>query len=69
VNPREIPLLTAQEVKQLEDEDVIVFHRNLAPIIARRMDWRRIPLLQKRVRLAPPALSPLAKPKEAIIRT
>jgi type IV secretion system protein VirD4 len=45
---REIPLLTAQAIKQLEDEDVLIFHRNLAPIKARRMDWRRIPLLQKR---------------------
>jgi type IV secretion system protein VirD4 len=33
-----IPLMTAQEIKQLRDEDIIGFHRRLPPFIAMRMD-------------------------------
>jgi type IV secretory pathway TraG/TraD family ATPase VirD4 len=51
-----IPLLTAQEVKQLGDEDIIGFHRRLPPFRAKRMDWRRFPLLVQRRSVRPPKL-------------
>jgi type IV secretion system protein VirD4 len=64
---REIPLFTAQAIKQLEDEDIILFHRNLAPIKARRMDWRRLERLAERTRVTAPVLSQLQKPEEAVM--
>jgi type IV secretory pathway TraG/TraD family ATPase VirD4 len=36
-----VPLLTAQEIKRMKDEDIIGFHRRLYPFQAKRMDWRR----------------------------
>jgi type IV secretion system protein VirD4 len=66
---REIPLLTAQAIKQLDDEDVIIFHRNLVPVKARRMDWRRFEQLQERTKLPAPAVCPSVKPGKAIIQT
>jgi type IV secretion system protein VirD4 len=64
-----VPLLTAQEIRQMGDEDIIGFHRRLQPFQARRMDWRRFPLLTERHRISPPQLpvlplldSPESKP-------
>jgi type IV secretion system protein VirD4 len=54
-----IPLLTAWEIKQLPHEDIISFHRQLPPFRAKRMDWRRYPLLRERQAIPPPKLSPL----------
>jgi type IV secretory pathway TraG/TraD family ATPase VirD4 len=54
-----VPLLTAQEIKQMKDEDIIGFHRRLPPFQGKRMDWRRFPTLTKRHALPPPPLSPL----------
>ena len=63
---REIPLLTAQAIKQLEDDDILIFHRNLAPIKAQRMDWRLFKRLKERARLAPPLVLPREELKEAV---
>jgi type IV secretory pathway TraG/TraD family ATPase VirD4 len=54
-----IPLLTAWEIKQMKDEDIIGFHKNIPPFRAKRMDWRRFPLLVQRQMIPPPELSPL----------
>jgi type IV secretory pathway TraG/TraD family ATPase VirD4 len=54
-----IPLMTAQEIKQMRDEQIIGFHRQLPPFLETRMDWRHFPLLRKRQVLPPPELSPL----------
>jgi type IV secretory pathway TraG/TraD family ATPase VirD4 len=54
-----VPLLTAQDIKQLPDEDIIGFHRHLPPLRLKRMDWRRFPLLIQRQALPPPLLAPL----------
>jgi type IV secretory pathway TraG/TraD family ATPase VirD4 len=54
-----IPLLTAQEIKQLADEDIIGFHRQLPPFLETRMDWRHFPILTERHAMPPPALSVL----------
>jgi type IV secretory pathway TraG/TraD family ATPase VirD4 len=45
---RPIPLLTAQEILQLPDTDIIGFHRHLPPFRLTRMDWRTQPILEKR---------------------
>jgi type IV secretory pathway TraG/TraD family ATPase VirD4 len=54
-----VPLLTAQEIKQLGDEDVIGFHRRLPPFQAKRMDWRRFGVLAERQRRPTPRLPTL----------
>ena len=51
-----IPLLTAFEIHLLQDEDIVGFHRLLPPFRAKRMDWRRFPLLRKRQALPAPSL-------------
>jgi type IV secretion system protein VirD4 len=54
-----VPLMTAWSIKQLQDKDILGFHRNLPPFMAHRMDWRRYPILRQRRALPPPQLSPL----------
>jgi type IV secretion system protein VirD4 len=61
-----IPLLTAQEIKQLRDEDIIGFHRQLPPFRAKRMDWRRFPVLKERQAMQPPTLSVLPELAEIL---
>jgi type IV secretory pathway TraG/TraD family ATPase VirD4 len=61
-----ISLLTAQEIKQLRDEDIIGFHRNLPPFQARRMDWRHFPVLKERQAVPPPTLSMLPELAETL---
>jgi type IV secretion system protein VirD4 len=55
------PLLTAWEVQRLRDTDVLIFHRLLPAMKARRMDWRDHPILKRRHGLTPPPL-PLLPP-------
>jgi type IV secretory pathway TraG/TraD family ATPase VirD4 len=59
-----VPLMTAQEIKQMRDEEVIGFHRRLPPFKARRLDWRSFPLLAQRKLLPPPQLSALPELEE-----
>jgi type IV secretion system protein VirD4 len=54
-----VPLMTANEIKQMEDFDVIVFHHNLPPFRARRMNWMEHQVLRDRQAMRPPALSDL----------
>ena len=54
-----VPLMTAQEIKQLRDEEILGFHRRLPAFKARRVDWRSFPLLTKRRRLTAPRLAAL----------
>jgi type IV secretion system protein VirD4 len=54
-----IPLLTAQDIMQLRDEEVICFHRRLPPFTINRMDWRNYPTLRQRRSRPAPALSSL----------
>ncbi len=56
---RPVPLLTAQEIKQLKDEDIIGFHRRLPPFQITRCDWRRNELLQRKRTISPPTLPEL----------
>jgi type IV secretion system protein VirD4 len=61
-----IPLMTAQEIKQMPDERIIGFHRQLPPFLAMRMDWRRFLLLRERHAIPPPALPPLPELAETL---
>jgi type IV secretory pathway TraG/TraD family ATPase VirD4 len=54
-----VPLLTAGDIKQMRDEDIIGFHRRLPPFMAKRMDWRRFPIFRQRHNLPPPTLPEL----------
>src|SRR5437879_1613663 len=53
---RPIPLLTAQEILQLKDDDVIGFHRRLPPFKMKRVEWWRYPMLKQRRTVPPPQL-------------
>ena len=64
LSEQSVPLLTAQEIKQLSDEDVIGFHRRLPPFQAKRMDWRRFDVLAQRMRMPVPRLSVLPRLEE-----
>jgi type IV secretion system protein VirD4 len=59
-----VPLMTAQEVKQLSPEDILGFFANRPPFKARRMDWRAFPALRERRAIPPPPLSPLPALKD-----
>jgi type IV secretion system protein VirD4 len=54
-----VPLWTANQFKQMRDEDIIVFHHNLPPFLARRMSWLEHPVLRQRHAMRAPELSPL----------
>ncbi|HEY1248399.1 MAG TPA: hypothetical protein VGE97_05390, partial [Nitrososphaera sp.] len=66
---RPIPLLTAQEILQLKDEEVIGFHRRLPPFQINRVDWREHPTLCQRYRMPPPKLSSLPPVAETPINS
>jgi type IV secretion system protein VirD4 len=54
-----VPLWTANQFKQMDDEDIIVFHHNLPPFLAQRMSWLKHSILRERQAMRPPELSPL----------
>jgi type IV secretory pathway TraG/TraD family ATPase VirD4 len=64
-----VSLMTANQIKQMDDEDVIVFHHNLPPFRAKRMDWMEHPILRERQAKAPPKLSPLPSLTPIELRT
>ena len=51
-----IPLMSPQELKLLDDEEVIGFRNKLRPFRLRRLDWRRFPELVKRASMKPPVV-------------
>ena len=56
-----VPLLTARDINELDEDEIIAFFKNLKPIRAKRMDWRSFPILKKRRAISPPLLKPLPK--------
>jgi type IV secretory pathway TraG/TraD family ATPase VirD4 len=56
-----VPLLTAQDISELDDTEIILLHRKLKPIRAKRTDWREYPELSDRTKIPPPLLSNLPK--------
>jgi type IV secretion system protein VirD4 len=59
ISEQGVALMTANEIKQMQDFDIIVFHHNLPPFRARRMNWMEHPVLRNRQARKPPTLSPL----------
>ena len=59
LSERPIPLLTAQDILQLEDSEIIGFHRRLPPMRITRVDWRNHPTLIQRRSIPPPQLDAL----------
>ena len=53
---RPIPLLTAQEILQLQDTDVLGFHRNLPPFQMQRIDFRTEQVVKQKMTLPTPTL-------------
>ena len=49
-----VPLMTAQDISELDDTEIIVLHRKLKPIRATRMDWREYPKLLARTKIPLP---------------
>jgi type IV secretion system protein VirD4 len=61
-NEQRIPVLSAHQIRfEMDIEEVIGFRAGirLRPFKARRMDWRRFPILSKRSQIPPPELQPL----------
>ena len=54
-----IPLMTSQDIKQMQDDAIIGFHRRLPPFTLKRVDWRAHPLLTKRRSIPSPHLAAL----------
>jgi type IV secretory pathway TraG/TraD family ATPase VirD4 len=54
-----VALMTSNQIKQMADSDILVFHHNLPPFRARRMNWLEHPVLRDRQAKKPPKLSPL----------
>jgi type IV secretion system protein VirD4 len=54
-----VSLMTANAIKQMNDWDILVFHHNLPPFRARRMNWLEHPVLRDRQAKPPPALPSL----------
>jgi len=54
-----IPLLTAWEIRQLKDDEIIGFHRNIPPFQMKRIDWRHHRTLQHRRSMPAPQLPTL----------
>ncbi len=59
LSERGIPLLTAQELLQLPDEEIIGFHRHLPPFRTARVDWRGNRHLSERASIPAPTLPTL----------
>ena len=54
-----MPLRSANQFKQMDDEEIMVFYHNLPPFLAERMSWLKHPILRKRHAMKPPELSEL----------
>jgi type IV secretory pathway TraG/TraD family ATPase VirD4 len=52
-------LMTAQEVKGQDDEDIFIDYRNKRPIQAKRIDIRNFPELMAMTKIPPPPLLPI----------
>jgi type IV secretion system protein VirD4 len=59
ISEQGVPLMTANQIKQMNDEDIILFHHNLPPFLARRLSWLKHPILRRRHAMRPPELAEL----------
>jgi type IV secretory pathway TraG/TraD family ATPase VirD4 len=56
LSEREVPLLSADQVRLIDEDEVLGFLPGIRPFLARRMNWHRFPVLEKRSAIAPPPL-------------
>jgi type IV secretion system protein VirD4 len=56
-----IPLIPAYLVSQMQDTDIIGFHRNLPPFKGKRLDWRDFPHLARRTQIKAPEVKPIER--------
>jgi hypothetical protein len=61
LSEQSIHLVSTEELMLLKDEETMCFRRGISPFHARRLDWRRFPLLVKRHSMPPP---PIAVPAQ-----
>lgn len=54
-----IPVMTAREIKEMDDKYALIEHRGLRPMKIHRLKWWQSAILKKRVGLPPPTLDPL----------
>lgn len=59
-----VPVLSAWDVRRMQDEEVVILHRQLPPFKARRIDWRDFPTLVKRTQIPSSLLKALPKVPE-----
>ena len=59
MSEQRVPVWTANQFKQMADEDVCIFHHNLPPVLAKRMSWLNYPIFRQRQAMPPPDVSPL----------
>jgi type IV secretory pathway TraG/TraD family ATPase VirD4 len=68
LSEQSVPLMTAGEIKQMGDTEVVGFHRNLPPMRLTRMDWRRHSQLVQRRDMPSPKLTSLPPLTELHLR-
>lgn len=56
-----VPLMSEDQIKLLKDDKVLCFRKGVRPTIAKRLDWRDFPELQRRAAITPPSVSPLSQ--------
>ena len=59
VTEKGVSLMTAQAIRGLKDEEILVRHRDLWPFKAHRMKPSHYPELERRIRIKPPPVKPL----------
>jgi type IV secretion system protein VirD4 len=70
-----VSVMTANQIKQMQDADILVFHHNLPAFRARRMNWLEHPVLRARSAMRPsplqqlPTLTPLELRRAPILPT
>jgi len=62
---REIPLMTPQQLRKMKNYQLLIWHRDIGPILTKSLRWYRYPLLQQRQAIPPPILQPLPPVEEA----
>jgi type IV secretory pathway TraG/TraD family ATPase VirD4 len=59
LSEREVPVLSADEIRLIGEDAVLGFQPGIRPFLARRMDWHRFGVLTHRTAMKPPPLSVL----------
>lgn len=63
-----VPLMTAGEIKQMGDDDIIAFHRNLPPMKLKRLDWRQNQHFIQKRQIKPPQITTLPRLSDIQLR-